>query len=98
PDYGWYLAFLHAFVVGNVGDFTFDFAHWSPGLVVGVAYAAAAAAFVLVIRRLPAVVARERVAMTALSGTIACGIALYSYFVDRSAPHILPYVCLPAIM
>jgi hypothetical protein len=98
PDYGWYLAFLHAFVVGNVGEFTFDFAHWSPGLAVGLAYAAAAAAFVLVVRRRPAVAARERVGMIVLAGTIAYGIALYSYFVDRSAPHILPYVCLPAVV
>ena len=98
PDYGWYLAFLHAFVVGNVGDFTYDFAHWSPGLVVGVAYAASAAAFAVLVRRRRDLVEREWTALVAICGTTAYGIALFSYFVDRSAPHVLPYVSLPLVM
>jgi hypothetical protein len=98
PDYGWYLAFVNSFLFGEVGQITYDFTPWSPGLVVGVAYAASAAAFILVVRRRPEIVARERVAMTALAGTTAYGVALFSYFVDRSADHILPYVCLPALL
>ena len=98
PDYGWYLAYLRTFLLGEVGQVTYDFARWSPGLPVAVAYGASAAALVLLARRRPEVVGRERVATTALAGTTAYGIALFSYFVDRSANHILPYVCLPALL
>ena len=98
PDYGQYLAFLQSFAVGQVGNITYDFSRWSPALVVGVAYAASAAAFVLVLRRRPGIVEREQAAFIALCGVTAYGIVLYSYFVDRSADHILPYVCLPALL
>ena len=36
--------------------------------------------------------------IVALAGSTAYGIALFSYFVNRSADHILPYVSLPALM
>src|SRR5205807_7360900 len=36
--------------------------------------------------------------LTAICGSTAYGIVLFSYFVDRSAPHILPYVSLPLLM
>jgi hypothetical protein len=98
PDYGWYFAFLHAFLRGNLAELTYDFSPWSGGLAVGFAYAASAAGLVLLVRRRPDVAERERVAMTALCGVTAYGIALYSYFVDRSPDHVLPYVSLPAVL
>jgi hypothetical protein len=98
PDYGWYLAFLNAFFRGNLAELTYDFTPWSAGLPVGVAYAASAAGVVLLVRRRPDLVARERVALTALCGVTAYGIALYSYFVDRSPDHVLPYVSLPVVI
>lgn len=98
PDYGLYLAFLRSFVFGKVGSITYDFSRWSPGVAVGVAYAALAIAFVLVAHRRRDLLERERPAMTALCGLTAYGAILFSYFVDRSADHILPYVCLPALL
>ena len=35
--------------------------------------------------------------LIAIAGTTAYGVALFSYIVNRSADHIIPYVCLPAI-
>ena len=98
PDYGWYLAFLEAFLFDEVGDITYDFSRWSPGLAVGAGYAASAAALVLLLRRRPELVDRERVALTALAGTTAYGIALFSYFVDRSNNEIVPYVSMPLLL
>jgi hypothetical protein len=98
PDYGQYLAFLNAFAFGNVGNITYDFSRWSPALVVGFAYAASAVAFVLLVRRRREIVDRERPALVALCGVTAYGIILFSYFVDRSGDHILPYVSLPALL
>jgi len=98
PDYGWYFAFLHSFLAGSVGDITYDFSPWSAGLAVGCAYAAAAGAFILLVRRRPDVNERARPALIALAGTTAYGIALFSYFDNRSADHILPYVSLPALI
>ncbi|MDP9135119.1 MAG: hypothetical protein M3N56_09875, partial [Actinomycetota bacterium] len=98
PDWGVYLAFLDAFLIGELGDLTYDFARWSPALAVGAAYLASAAALVLLARRQPDVARRERVALTAIAGTTAYGVFLFSYFVDRSAAHVLPYVCLPLLL
>jgi hypothetical protein len=98
PDWGQYLAFLNNFLFGKLGDLTYDFSSWSPGLAVGAAYVASAAAIVLLLGRHRGVVEREQTAMLALCGTTAYGIALFSYFVDRSGDGILPYVALPALL
>ena len=98
PDWGQYLAYLNEFLFGEVGDITYDFSHWSAGLPVGAAYLASAAAFVLLVQRRRDLVDGERAALIALCGITAYGIALFSYFVNRSADHILPYVSLPALM
>jgi hypothetical protein len=98
PDWGEYLAYLREFLIGQIGDFTYDFTPWSAGLPVGVAYAASAAAFVLVVRRRAELVERGPATLVALCGTTAYGIVLYTYFVNRSADHILPYVSLPVVM
>jgi len=98
PDWGLYLTVLREFLTGSIGDLTYDFAPWSPAFAVGAMYLVSAAAVVLMLRLEPRV-ARERAASTfALAGSTAYGVALFSYFVNRSAPHILPYVCLPAII
>ena len=98
PDWGHYFAYLKEFLFGQVGDITYDYSHWSAGLPVGAAYLASAAAFVLVIRRRRDLVDTQRAALLSLCGITAYGIALYTYFVNRSADHILPYVSLPALM
>jgi hypothetical protein len=98
PDYGWYLAFVEYFLVGGQSEVTFDFTPWSPGLPLAVAYAASAAALVLLARRRRDVVEREPAALIALAGTTAYGIALFSYFVDRSLPYQLFTVALPAVL
>jgi hypothetical protein len=98
PRYGEYLAILVAFLVGPVSRLTFDFSAWSPGLPVGALLLASAVATVLVARRRPDLVARERPAAAALAGTTAYGIGLYGYFVNRSLDEVLPYVSLPALL
>lgn len=98
PDYGLYLAFLRSFAFGKVGSITYDFSRWSAGVAVGVAYAALAMALILVAHRRRDLAEGEKPAMTALCGLTAYGVILFSYFDDRSADHILPYVCLPALL
>ena len=98
PDYGWYLAFLKEFAFGELGDLTYDFSAWSPGLPVAATYAASAAALVLVLRRSPGSIEPERSAFTAIAGLTGYGILLFSYFVDRSADYILAYVALPTLL
>jgi hypothetical protein len=98
PDWGQYFAYLHAFLAGQLGDFTYDFSHWSPGVAVGAAYLASAAAVVLLVHARRAVVVRERLTLLALTGLTAYGVVLFSYFDDRSADHVLVYVSLPALL
>jgi hypothetical protein len=98
PDYGWYLGYLHEFLLGKLAEITYDFSRWSAGLAVGAAYATSAAAFVLLVRRRRDIAERERTTLVALCGTTAYGIALFTYFVDRSPDHVLPYVSLPALL
>ena len=98
PDWGEYFAFLDAFLFGNLGNLTYDFVRWSPALAVGAGYIASAVALVLLVRRRPAPAAPERTTLVAIAGTTAYGIFLFSYFVDRSAPHVLVYVCLPLLL
>jgi hypothetical protein len=98
PDWGQYFAFLHAFLLGELGDLTYDFVRWSPGLAVGGGYLASAAALVLLVLRRRELAVAERTAVVAIAGTTAYGIFQFAYFVDRSAPHVLPYVCLPLLL
>jgi hypothetical protein len=98
PDWLQYLAYLHAFLFGSLGDLTYDVAHWTPGLAVGAAYAASAAAIVELCRRRDAFVERERPALVAATGLTGYGIVLLSYYVDRSQDHILMHVSLPALL
>ena len=96
PDWGWYLNTLREFLSGQVGDLTYDFSRWSSGLALGAVYLASATAVVLLIRRRPEVLARQRTMLIGIAGMTAFGVALESYIVNRSADHIIPYVSLPA--
>jgi hypothetical protein len=98
PDWGMYIDTLRAFLVGGVGDLTYDFAPWSAALPIGALYVASVVGIVLVARPDAEMSPPRRVVLTALSGSTAWGIALFSYFVNRSSDHILPYICLPAIV
>lgn len=95
PDWGVYLGYLHAFLLGDLGIFTYDVGPWSPGLAVGALYVASAAGVVELARRSP--VARDRPTVVALGGMTVYGVVLLYYFVDRSEPHILMRVSLPAL-
>jgi len=97
PDWSQYFGFLDAFLFGDLGNLTYDFVRWSPALAVGAAYMGSAAALALLLLR-RSTGAAERPALVALAGTTACGIFEFSYFVDRSAPHVLVYVSLPLLL
>ena len=96
PDWGAYLTYLREFLLGDIGDLTYDFAPFSPGLAVAFAYLASAAGVIaLAVRG----VLRDRPAtLIALAALTAYGIALFSYFDNRSLWHILSYVSLPAVL
>lgn len=98
PDWGQYLAFLREFLVGDLGDLTYDFSRWSPGLAVGAAYLSSATALLVVLRLRPALVAARRVAFTAVTGLTASGLTQFAYFVDRSDDHVAAYVAGPALL
>jgi hypothetical protein len=100
PDWGQYLAYVDALVLGGqkAGGISYGFADWSPVLLVGAASLASGAATVLLLRRAPALARREPVTLVALSGTSAYAIALLSYSDNRSSTYLLPYVALPTLL
>ena len=98
PDWGWYLNTLREFLVGEIGEVTYDFSPWSPGLAVGAIYLASVAGIVLLMRRNRLLAEREPVLLVALAGTTAYGIGLFSYLVNRSGDVIVPFLSLPAVL
>jgi hypothetical protein len=98
PHWGQYINTLREFLSGKIGDLTYDFSAWSPGLGAGALLMASAIAVILLIRRRRELARREQVAVVAIAGSTAYGVALFSYLVNRSADHIVPYVCLPVLM
>lgn len=98
PDWGLYINTLREFLSGGIGDLTYDFSPWSPGLGAGALLVASAVATILLITRNRELAVRERTATVALAGSTAYGVALFSYLVNRSADHIIPYVCLPTLI
>ncbi|MDQ6607736.1 MAG: hypothetical protein M3Z06_14470, partial [Actinomycetota bacterium] len=99
PDWGHYLAYLNGLLLGGKeGSITFGFARWSPGLAVGAAWLVSAAAIVLLVRRRPEIVARERTTLIALGGMTAYALAVFSYTDNRSATYLLLYVSLPVLL
>ena len=97
PRWGWYLNTLREFLVGQIGDLTYDFTPWSPGLAVGALYLASGIAVAVIVGRRRDIAERERTMLVAIAGTTAFGVALFSYLVNRSGDHIVPYICLPAV-
>ena len=98
PDWGQYLNTLREFLSGKIGDLTYDFSAWSPGLLAGALLICSAVGTIVLITRERELAQRERVLTVALAGSTAYGIALFSYLVNRSADHIVPYVCLPTLL
>ncbi len=99
PDWGQYLAFIHELLLGGrEGSITYGFDNWSPGLALGAACLASAAAIVMLVRRAPAVAAAERPRMIALTGCTAFAIAVFSYTDNRSSTYLLLYVALPILL
>jgi hypothetical protein len=97
PRWGWYLETLREFLFGPLGDLTYDFSSFSPGLAVGALYMASASALSVIVVRRADILRRQPALVVAIGGVTAHGIALFSYLDNRSADHIIPYVCLPAI-
>jgi hypothetical protein len=99
PDWSQYLVYVHGLLLGGKeGAVTFGFADWSPGLAVGAACLASAAAIVLLMIRSP-IRARQRPAMLlALAGTTAYAIACFSYTDNRSNTYLFPYISLPVLL
>ena len=97
PDWGWYLNTLRQFLFGPLGDWTYDFSSFSPGIALGAVYLASASALLTMGIRRPALLRQQRVMLTAIVGMTAWGVALVSYIVNRGADHIIPYVSLPAV-
>lgn len=98
PDWGWYLNTLRQFLVGGIGDLTYDFSPWSPGLALGALYMVSCVAVVLFAIYRRDVLVRERTAFVAVAGFTALGVGLFTYLVNRSTDHIVPYVSLPAVV
>jgi hypothetical protein len=99
PDWGQYLTYIRSFLFGGIaGAISYGFSAWSPGLAVGGAALASAAAIVLLVRRAPRVARGEPVTLIALTGATAYAIALLSYTDNRSLTYLLPYVTLPLLI
>ena len=98
PDWGLYFTYLRDFLAGDIGDLTYDFLPWSPGIAVAGIYVASVAGMVATFVLNRSYFEGRRTAFTALAGTTAYGIVLFSYFDNRSLDHILPYVSLPALL
>jgi hypothetical protein len=99
PDWTQYLAYLQALLLGGKeGSVTYGFSSWSPGLVVGAAEFASAAALVLLVRRAPALARARGTGVIALTGSTAYAIASLSYNDNRSSTYLLLYTSLPVLM
>ena len=98
PDWGQYLEYLDAFLFGRLGDLNYDYGPWPAGLPLGAVYLASAAAIALLALRRRDFLAEQRVAMVALAGLTAYGIASYTYYNNRSSYLILAAVALPALL
>jgi len=98
PDWGMYFTYLRDFLSGDVGDLTYDFVTFSPGLLVGAGYATSALLLFATLLRNRDFSDRNRLALFAIGGLTAYGVALFSYFDNRSLAHILQYVSLPLLL
>lgn len=97
PRWGWYLNTLREFLTGQIGDLTYDFSSFSAGLALGSVLLLSAIAIATLVLRRPDIARRQRPLVAAIVTTTTFGVALFSYIVNRSADHIVPYVALPAV-
>ena len=79
PDWGGYVDTLRAFLSGQIGDWTYDFSPFSPGIALGALYMASASAVVLLLMRRPDLLPRERPILVGITGMTVWGIGLFSY-------------------
>ncbi|MCB0828647.1 MAG: hypothetical protein KDB62_07570 [Solirubrobacterales bacterium] len=98
PDWGLYLTYLREFLAGDIGDLTYDISPWSPSLAVFGSYVVSAILIAFLTGSRRDFTGARRPAFLALTGLTAYGMALFSYFDNRSLDHVLTYVCLPALM
>jgi hypothetical protein len=98
PEWGLYLAYLRDFLGGDIGDLTYDISRWSPSILVFGVYVVSTAALVVLSVGNRAFTRSRPATFLALSGLTAYGTVLFSYYDNRSLDHVLPYVCLPALL
>jgi hypothetical protein len=99
PDWGQYLTYVRSFLLGGkAGTISYGFSDWSPGLAVGAAAFASAAAVLLLVRRAPGAARDAPAALIAIAGASAYAIALLSYTDNRSSTYLLPYIALPLVI
>lgn len=99
PDWSQYLIYVNGLLLGGrEGAVTYGFSNWSPGVALGAACLASAAALVLLLVRSPARARAHRRLVLALAGSTAYAIASYSYTDNRSNTYLLPYVALPVLL
>lgn len=98
PEWGLYVSYLRDFLAGEIGDLTYDFSRWSPSLLVVGVYLVSTVALVTAAVTNREYVEGRRATFLALAGLTAYGVVLFSYFDNRSLDHVLPYVCLPALL
>ena len=98
PDWGLYLTYLSEFLTGGIGDLTYDISPWSPGIAVFAVYVISATLIVLLTLMRRRFTVSRSPAFLALAGLTGYGVALFSYFDNRSLDHILAYVSLPALL
>lgn len=95
PDWSLYLTYLKDFTTGDIGDLTYDYVPWSRGLGVGAFYLVSVIGLALLVWKRRDYVETNRTAFVAIAGSLSYGIGLYSYFVNRSLDHVLPYLLVP---
>ena len=100
PDWGQYLTYVDALVLGKVkaGQISYGFAGWSPGLAVGAGSLVSSLVVALLMRRRPELVRADPVRFLALAGVSVYAVVLYSYTDNRSSTYLLPYVGLPLLI
>ncbi len=100
PDWGGYLSYVNALVLGHsdYGQISYGFDSWSPGLAMGFGCLASGAALVLLLIRAPERARAAPVTIIAIAGTTAYAVALFSYTDNRSSTYLLPYVALPLLL
>jgi hypothetical protein len=99
PDWSQYLVYVKGLLLGGrEGAVTYGFSNWSPGVALGAACLASAAALLLLLIRSPARARAHPRLVLALAGVTAYSIASFSYTDNRSNTYLFPYVALPVLL